>query len=80
MDNAELVHHVHSPVVEGGKSLAISTLIASFAAFPYHPPNRIRQIIRDDQRAGRVDRHAHRAASGLAVFVAKAGDEVDGVA
>ena len=53
---------------------------SELSAFPHHPPNRIRQVIRHDQRAARVDRYAHRAASGLAVFIAKAGDEVDGVA
>ena len=52
----------------------------SLATFAHHSPNRIRQIICHDQCAARIDRDAYRAAAILAVFSAKAGDEVDWVA
>src|SRR3990167_147163 len=42
-----------------------------------YPPYRIRQIIRNNQRAARVDGYAYWAAAGFACFGAKAGGEVD---
>src|SRR5690606_32283622 len=41
-----------------------------------HPPHRISQIISNDQRAARINRHTDGAAAGLAVVGAKAGYEL----
>src|SRR5690606_14734976 len=44
----------------------------------HYAPDRVREIVRDNERAARIYRHAHRAAACRAVAVAEPGNEVHG--
>src|SRR5690606_33819112 len=45
-----------------------------------YPPDGVGKIVRDDERAARIDRHPYRPAPGPGVLAEEAGDEIDRLA